>query len=345
LRLTNEFSGSRALEKLRRDLWVGREFGQAAVMIGAGFSRNAEKTQPSAPDFPLWTTVAEMMYQDLYPPATDPPSSDYETAKLRATSGTGAVRLASEYEAAFGMIRLDALLLRAIRDDAYIPGEIHRLLLTLPWSDVFTTNYDTLLERARSSIVDRRYDLLLTSADIPGRMKPRIIKLHGSFPSHRPFIMTEEDFRTYPQRFAPFVNTVQQSIMENSFCLLGFSGDDPNFLYWSGWVRDNLGVSASNIYLCGLLNLTDSQKALLRRRNVTPIDLSPLFPASMANRHANAIRWFLLSLLNGSPPDARNWPDGDTSSVVQPTDIPNLVPPPVPNRYDAGPIHPTITHQ
>ena len=26
---------------------------------------------------------------------------------------------------------------------------------------------------------------------------PEIIKLHGSFPSHRPFIITEEDYRTY----------------------------------------------------------------------------------------------------------------------------------------------------
>ena len=72
-------------------------------------------------------------------------------------------------------------------------------------------------------------------------MRPRIAKLHGSFPSNRPFIFTEEDYRTYPRRFAAFVNLVQQSMMENVFCLLGFSGDDPNFLYWTGWVRDHLG--------------------------------------------------------------------------------------------------------
>jgi len=328
-------------EKLRNDLWVGREFGQAAVMIGAGFSRNADKTLPSAPDFPLWAEVADLMYRELYPPASEPPPPDYHTAKLKATSGIGAVRLASEYEAAFGVTRLDALLLSVIRDDAYMPGEIHKSLLALPWSDVFTTNYDTLLERTRSSIVNRRYDLLLTSADIPGRMKPRIVKLHGSFPSHRPFVMTEEDFRTYPHRFAPFVNTVQQSIMENSLCLLGFSGDDPNFLYWSGWVRDNLGTSASNIYLCGLLNLTDSQRALLRRRNVTPIDLSPMFPPNITNRHANAIRWFLLSLQNGAPSDPRSWPTGPAIGVTQPADLPPLIPARL-HRYDAGPLHPTI---
>lgn len=39
---------------------------------------------------------------------------------------------------------------------------------------------------------------------------------------------------------------VQQSMMETVFLLVGFSGDDPNFLHWSGWVRDNLGGAAKN---------------------------------------------------------------------------------------------------
>ena len=70
--------------------------------------------------------------------------------------------------------------------------------------------------------------------------RPRIVKLHGSLPAQFPLIVTEEDYRTYPTKFAPFVNTVQQAMMETVFLLIGFSGDDPNFLNWSGWVRDNL---------------------------------------------------------------------------------------------------------
>ncbi|WP_408649571.1 SIR2 family protein [Acinetobacter baumannii] len=45
---------------------------------------------------------------------------------------------------------------------------------------------------------------------------PRIIKLHGTVPAHIPFIFTEEDYRTYPKKFAPFVNTVQQIMMNSS---------------------------------------------------------------------------------------------------------------------------------
>ena len=162
------------------------------------------------------------------------------------------------------------------------PGEMHRRLLRLPWRDVFTTNWDTLLERTYSDIPERSYSILRNTDEIPLAASPRIIKLHGSLDGHFPLIFTEEDYRTYPDRFAPFVNTVQQSMMESVFCLLGFSGDDPNFLHWSGWVRDNLQVSAPKIYLAGWLELSEHRRGMLEARNVIPIDLA---------RHPQAKGW------------------------------------------------------
>lgn len=106
------------------------------------------------------------------------------------------------------------------------PGNMHRRLLQLPWRDVFTTNWDTLLERAGSSILERAYGILRNMDEIPLTASSRIVKLHGSFDGRFPLIFTEEDYRTYPNKFAPFVNTVQQAMMESVFCLLGFSGDD-----------------------------------------------------------------------------------------------------------------------
>ena len=118
--------------------------------------------------------------------------------------------------------------------------------MNLSWRDVFTTNYDTLLERTADMVTDRRYNVVLNQEDlVNSNDAPRIIKLHGSFPSQRPFIITEEDYRTYPKRFAAMVNTVQQALLENVFCMIGFSCEDPNFLNWIGWIHDNLGKSSS----------------------------------------------------------------------------------------------------
>jgi hypothetical protein len=225
---TNQFPDQIYIEKIRQHLWSGREFGRAAVMIGAGFSRNAQKSSDGIPEFPLWKDIAERMFDGLYP-AGSSDETRRQRSRIAMTSGSP-LRLANEYEAAFTRSALDDLLLNVIVDNGYQPGSLHRMLLSLPWADVFTTNYDTLLERTRQFIHDRKYNVVLDTSDIPVAARPRIVKLHGSFPSQRPFIITEEDFRTYPNKFSPFVNLVQQSMMENVFCLLGFSGDDPNFL-------------------------------------------------------------------------------------------------------------------
>ena len=74
------------------------------------------------------------------------------------------------------------------------------MLVQLPWADIMTTNWDTLLERAADGAEESVYDVLRTVEEIPEARAPRIVKLHGSFPAHRPFLFTEEDFRTYPIR-------------------------------------------------------------------------------------------------------------------------------------------------
>jgi hypothetical protein len=127
-------------------------------------------------------------------------------------------------------------------------------------------------------------------------------------PSNPPFIFSEEDYRTFPRKFAPFVNLVQQILMENELCLLGFSGDDPNFLQWSGWIRDQLGDSARRIYLVGALNLSPAHREYLEARKVTPVDLSPIVVGvDDQDRHAVASRLFLDFLHDAKPKPPYRW--------------------------------------
>lgn len=126
---------------------------------------------------------------------------------------------------------LDELIEDTLSPKDLKPGMLHEMLLGIPWHDVFTTNYDTLLESADAAsyytLVENRESLLYSSS-------PRIIKLHGSFRHDHPYVITDEDYRTYPQRHPEMVNTVRQSMVENLFCLIGFSGNDPNFMSWMG---------------------------------------------------------------------------------------------------------------
>ena len=155
------------------------------------------------------------------------------------------------------------------------PSSLHVKLLDLPWTDVLTTNYDTLLERACRSVVSRRYDIVVKPDDLGQSRQPRIIKLHGTLQVSERLIVTDEDYRTYPHDFAPFVNTVRQALLEKTLCLIGFSGDDPNFLQWIGWIQDNLtNATSPKIYLIGVRPSSHSQRRLLERRHIIPIDMS-----------------------------------------------------------------------
>ncbi|MDD4394143.1 MAG: SIR2 family protein [Desulfobacterales bacterium] len=275
------------VNEIAKGLWAGR----AAVMVGAGFSKNAGN------DFPDWNQLGDLFYQEAHGVNPDPTSQKY----------LNVLRLADEVQAAGDHSSLEKLIRSKIPDMDTEPSDLHVELLELPWVDVFTTNYDTLLERASAKVVGRRYETVVNKEDIPYAIKPRIVKLHGSFPSERPFVVTEEDYRRYPYDYAPFVNTVQQSLLENTFCLIGFSGDDPNFLQWIGWIRDNLGRdNTQKIYLIGIFNFSDAKLQLLEQRGIGVVNLSCCdgFGNGDNKKALNRFFWYIRS----KKPNVLDWP-------------------------------------
>ncbi|WP_318479912.1 anti-phage defense-associated sirtuin Dsr2 [Photobacterium leiognathi] len=249
------------LDEIAQCLWSKN----ASIMIGAGFSMNAKAMFDNAKRFPSWQDLGNVFYEKVR-------GEKIADAKYNFFDP---LKLAYEVESNFGRPVLDNILRTSIPDGDYKPSELHHSLLSLPWTDVFTTNYDTLLERAAESVNDRNYKVVVHKDNLVHSTPPRIVKLHGCFSASTPLIISEEDYRTYPQKFAPFVNTVQQTLLENTLCLIGFSGDDPNFLKWIGWIRDNLGSQNSpKIYLIGVLNLSTSQEKALSQYNITCVDMS-----------------------------------------------------------------------
>ena len=276
------------LDEIADRLWAYN----AVVMVGAGFSYNAEPVGSVSESFPSWNTLGDIFYRKLHGRLPG------EEAKYLSL-----LKLAEQVQAAFGRPALDRMLRHAIPDLRYEPSRLHSDLLRLPWQDVFTTNYDTLLERARASVTLSHYDVVTTTEDLLHANTPRIVKLHGSFPSP-PFVITEEDYRRYPGNHAPFVNTVRQSLLEKSLCLVGFSGDDPNFLQWIGWLRDQVGIeTAPKIFLVGVFDrMSEADRKLLNGRGIVPVDLS-----GFSMDPGTALRCFL-AYLEGRRTRALEWP-------------------------------------
>jgi hypothetical protein len=280
------------LEDLRRKLHDPRG-SKAAVMVGAGFSRNAKPRFGGGRQFPIWSDLTRRFVEHLYTEESD------RSRVLEAAGATSsALRLAEEYEAAFGRSALIELVRQETSDEDFLPSKLHEKLVDLPWVDIFTTNYDRLIERAAMNSPGRSlrrysYELVTQTTDIPLARRPRIVKLHGTLPDLTNLVLTEEDFRCYETRNSGFVNAVRSSMSENAFCLLGFSGDDPNFLAWSGWIRDTLRDATPTIYLFCTTPPAPFKRRLLESRNIRPIPLNSIFKTNHVSESLGKLLDFL----------------------------------------------------
>lgn len=293
-----------ALKKLAEALWRqnSKKFG-AAIMVGAGFSRCSASHAGGPKKMPLWHDFARKLAYEL-------DGGDKDLVKADP------VRLAEEYRAYFGPAALNDFIKSEIDNDAWSPGVLHANLLSLPWSEVLTTNWDTLLERAALDVHTRVYSVVAKQTDLSVARSPRIAKLHGSIGVTDKLIFAQEDYRRYPKEFAAFVNFARQTFIENELCLIGYSGDDPNFLQWAGWVRDNLAEHSRRIYLVGALKLTASKRKWLEANNIAPIDLWEAVKDNDDNdaKHVRATELFIETLLGLKPKASHNW---EPSTLMQ----------------------------
>ena len=259
----------------------------AAIMIGAGFGRSAARHVSGNKKMPLWDSFSKKLAQEL-------------GLADKTLNFSDPLRVAEEYRAYFGQSALNDQIRHQIDDEAWKPEALYSTLLGLPWSEVMTTNWDTLLERAAKEVHSPYYTPVYRPSDMAWAPTPRIVKLHGTISMTDTFVAAQEDYRTYPEKFAPFVNFVRQVFIENELCLLGFSGEDPNFLQWAGWVRDNLADHARKIYLVGALNLSAPQRVYLESINIAPIDLwaavKDIPDSDLDLKHQKAIELFLEAL-------------------------------------------------
>lgn len=103
------------LEQIRRFLSQGK----ASVMVGAGFSKNAEISEESR--MKDWGELCEDFHKELF--GNNPTERDF---RLKS-----ALRLAQQLESAKGRNTLDELIKTSLPNSSVSPGYLHSLLVGL----------------------------------------------------------------------------------------------------------------------------------------------------------------------------------------------------------------------
>lgn len=116
-----------------------------------------------------------------------------------------------------------------------VPASVHGQLSRLPFRNIWTTNYDTLLEDSHPS----RFVIASDSAYARAKQAPRptrIVKLHGSLSVDengllawrtRP-VITRTHFETYASEHPLFWADLTANFLTSTFLFVGFSFEDPN---------------------------------------------------------------------------------------------------------------------
>ncbi|MBN2836378.1 MAG: SIR2 family protein [Candidatus Delongbacteria bacterium] len=302
---------------------------QMSAFIGSGFSKNADKR------FPSWNQLLFNMVEELYREEIDTSLESIKLDKRyrwkckktksekilekkkeiisRIINRQGVTNIPEEYIRYKGrredlteyieenILSIDSSLsLRNLK--------LHQQLLQLRFVDVCTTNYDSALEKAAELLTTdlTQWKVVTSSDELLDSPRKRIIKLHGSLRRDNnrynfdgiqdyQYIITRNDYENYPNKHYGFTTFMQAKVLQESLCMIGFSGDDPNFKSWIYWVRDLLKKNGSinkplPIFFIDVSDPVDVRREkatelYFKNHNITRIILSDIYNWLYANNH------------------------------------------------------------
>ncbi|WP_197378061.1 SIR2 family protein [Ralstonia pseudosolanacearum] len=204
------------------------EQGTGAVFVGAGLSRQA--------GYPGWhgllTEIAAELQIDL--------SQEHDLAGVAQwyinKSGRQRTRIAQIIKDSFP-------------DKSEVP-QAHRILARLPIRNIWTTNYDRLVERAWA-LQRRNLDVKSIASDLSVSSPwadTTLYKMHGSVDHPADVVIATDDYELYRKKRAGFLQVLNGHLIALHCLFLGFSFSDPNIGHLLAIIRESMGEHATQHY-------------------------------------------------------------------------------------------------
>lgn len=200
--------------------------GSAALFVGAGISRNE--------GFVDWKGLLTNIAKDL---------------GLKIDLENDLVAIAQYHYNKYDRSKLNQLIMDEFTKDIHF-GENHELIADLPIRTVWTTNYDTLLEKGFESAKKRcdvKRDAQNLALTLPGRAVT-LYKMHGDVTQPDKAVLTKEDYETFDHDRALFSTMLQGDLVNKTFLFLGYNFADPNIDYILSRIRNLLGKNQRHHY-------------------------------------------------------------------------------------------------
>lgn len=177
------------------------------LFIGSGFSKEC--------GFPDWKNLAKPIAKELNYPLDD--NTDYSL-------------VFQYYQDKYDNCNKLNALLKNTFSIAPKHLENHNLLAALPVAEIWTTNYDTSIERHFEDcgrIIDVKrniHDLTIKAS----KADCSLYKMHGDVSVSTECVLTKDDYENYFHTHEPFTNVLKHTLMEKTVLFIGYSLNDPD---------------------------------------------------------------------------------------------------------------------
>lgn len=202
-----------------------------------------------------WNNIYTTNYDEMLEEASDSSSEDF-LIKIKNDLNKELIKLQKEKN---GLEKekdspivhgdLDTLSNNIKNKQNKISNEVNSIFWDIQYNERRTKDVEKELTDIHKAL-NECINVVKNSSQLSIKRNKNIIKLHGTLrkngsygfdnDSRLQYIIAKEDYETYPQKHEAFTQLMRISLLQESYCLIGFSGVDPNFIEWVKWVRDIL---------------------------------------------------------------------------------------------------------
>jgi hypothetical protein len=203
--------------------------GNASLFVGSGFSREAK--------LPVWSELLSDFAKEI---------------KLDVSNEHDLISLAQYYVNAKKRTKLNDKIRErfsysCLERDLNLPN--HEILATLPIKNVWTTNYDQLLEETLKK--HNVTPICLTDDDTIQRINSKrsvvVHKIHGDADSPNDCVITKADYDLYSQTHEMILAKLKAEMCYNTFLFLGYSFNDTNIQHILSRIRAVFGSKSNRV--------------------------------------------------------------------------------------------------